>query len=794
MICVDMKVLVLGFYNLDTEHYSEGYRLVFSELFKDVTFMNPRDVTQDNVREVLQGVQAVICGGGDVIGDAFMQHVKFIAKHTTAPLYAVSIGIPCQDDLHYLTMFDHVFVRSKTELFHALQTVGSPNASAIPDLTYRLAADKGGLTRRHAQDALRFGFILSSAVFNTDVMIKMLCDLISNLSRYYDVDIYLLSLVDKDQAFNELVCTMCNNPRVYAANISDIFGTLSRMDFLILNRYSAATFAIAFRIPFLALCTSRKLEILLKEHALVDRGIYFFAEDVQANTCMQSYMDDLVTLIHDLQKPLDMSAKQQQALFKTVRQGLHAIQKMVKQRKRRIITHHLMNHALYQHTPSFEEGLARLAKLNASISDVTIPLKELTAATDTDIDTLAHAICYAMTNTLSYDGSLQEWMAGNDTATLLQYVEWLHNDYKRKRAQTAKWCVPSSPFVHRAFIHLYPFTQSDAGEHRSGWPYMLKALHVFDGTVHTRSVNLVVDTYIDRTFHWAKDVLVASAVLPYIQPWIGFVHHTFDAYHSDCNVTTLFSQDVFLHSLKTCKALVVFSEYLKSRLQRHLTYVHLPNIKVYAITPPAEFPKLTFSPCRFRSNTFRRVIQIGTWLRDLYAIYELPLDTAWGNPLCLKKSILIGKDMCHPPLLQSLTACLNKDPSNYTKGIVQMLSRQLASVDVLPYVDPAGYDQLLSQNIVFLFLVDVSSVNTIIECIIRNTPFIVNRHAAIEELVGKDYPGFYTCLSHAAHLLGSITKLLHIHYHLKYRTSKSRYKVDRFLHAFGNVLKGVVPE
>lgn len=40
-------------------------------------------------------------------------------------------------------------------------------------------------------------------------------------------------------------------------------------------------------------------------------------------------------------------------------------------------------------------------------------------------------------------------------------------------------------------------------------------------------------------------------------------------------------------------------------------------------------------------------------------------------------------------------------------------------------------------------LIDASAVNTVIECIIRNTPLIVNRRPAIVEILGDDYPLYY---------------------------------------------------
>lgn len=67
----------------------------------------------------------------------------------------------------------------------------------------------------------------------------------------------------------------------------------------------------------------------------------------------------------------------------------------------------------------------------------------------------------------------------------------------------------------------------------------------------------------------------------------------------------------------------------------------------------------------------------------------------------------------------------------------------LESVEHLEFLSDLEYDELLNESIVFLNLVDASAVNTIIECMMRGTPVIVNRHPAVEEYLGKEYPGFY---------------------------------------------------
>ena len=73
-----------------------------------------------------------------------------------------------------------------------------------------------------------------------------------------------------------------------------------------------------------------------------------------------------------------------------------------------------------------------------------------------------------------------------------------------------------------------------------------------------------------------------------------------------------------------------------------------------------------------------------------------------------------------------------------------MTKESLQSVKIINRLSNEDYDELLSENIVFLNLVDASAVNTVIECIMRNTPILVNRHPAVVEMLGERYPLYYT--------------------------------------------------
>lgn len=116
-----------------------------------------------------------------------------------------------------------------------------------------------------------------------------------------------------------------------------------------------------------------------------------------------------------------------------------------------------------------------------------------------------------------------------------------------------------------------------------------------------------------------------------------------------------------------------------------------------------------------------------------------------------------------------------------------MIRRKNASVETMDILSNDDYDRLLSNNVVFLKLVDASAVNTVIECMVRHTPLVVNRIPAVEEYLGTDYPGFYDDLSHAASLLGSMDNIQRMHAHMA-ALDLTRLDLLRFLSSFEDAL------
>jgi hypothetical protein len=83
-----------------------------------------------------------------------------------------------------------------------------------------------------------------------------------------------------------------------------------------------------------------------------------------------------------------------------------------------------------------------------------------------------------------------------------------------------------------------------------------------------------------------------------------------------------------------------------------------------------------------------------------------------------------------------------------TDDLTNILLRNDSETDILDYKNDSEYVNLFTNNIIFGHYIDCSASNTILECILYNTPIIVNNHPAIVEYLGIDYPLYYSELNY----------------------------------------------
>lgn len=348
------------------------------------------------------------------------------------------------------------------------------------------------------------------------------------------------------------------------------------------------------------------------------------------------------------------------------------------------------------------------------------------------------------------------------------------------------------------------------GIHRSGWAYVVEQLKTLQSSAGIRC-----DAFVDRTFLFNTDPHL-RALLPYTVPWIGFVHHPFDSINSSNDSGALSQNADFAASLPTCKALFVFGADMKAKWRATLNALGHDKTRVFSVVHPTEPPPVTFTMDKLLANAAPLIVQVGAHLRNTYSIYALNRGTSAVGALKLRKAALVGPDMgsyygarylfdylqaavprrgdapqgvenpvipvsdqhitnvnatlpqvllsaatrnlaqdFNKALHQTGTICRDSANSVYITGALKVLKEYDQSVALVPTLSNAAYDTLLSENVVFLELYDsaTTGINTVLECIVRANPLVVNRINATTELLGADYPLFFDSIDDVPGLL-----------------------------------------
>lgn len=285
-------------------------------------------------------------------------------------------------------------------------------------------------------------------------------------------------------------------------------------------------------------------------------------------------------------------------------------------------------------------------------------------------------------------------------------------------------------------LHLKQMGTPENCGHRSGWKYVVDALR----SLHHEN-GVLLDDFVERTFQRQ-----ASATA-WMQPWVGIFHHPprLPAWLDESAPPSVYiASPAFQKSLRFLMGAVALSEYLGQWLRKTL------DVPVLVLKHPTEVPETLFSFERCNDSPTKRLVQIGWYARNYRGIYQVAVPTGYEKLHLLQDRPWVRE------------AHSRTDRHSPFRG-----RASIGATRILPRLDDSGYDALLSSSVVFAEYFDVSASNTIIECIARNTPIVVNRHPAIEEYVGKSYPLFYTCISQVQAMLDDPRRILAAHHALR---------------------------
>jgi hypothetical protein len=400
-----------------------------------------------------------------------------------------------------------------------------------------------------------------------------------------------------------------------------------------------------------------------------------------------------------------------------------------------------------------------------------------------------------------------------------------------ERRASVKQTLEDTAFIqtHKmpvAFKLDYPIEEIAGFVHRCGWYYVIK--HLLKAETVQKPKQILLIDFVEKTFGWSRvcgkdpykniyykgvNYYVLSAELRYYfnnnvkiivarivkdvivewvgdwelckvaktddefetntillertitEPWIGMWHNphkmpSWFNYHD--SPQELLKLANFQRSMKYCRGIIVLSEYFAEWVREKL-----PGIPVSVIYHPTEKPEKCFTMEAYRANKERCIIQIGYWLRNMCSIGRLNAPNhvkiwLYGS----KTALTVHETECKEHLASGQPCSTMKD------------------VHVLRLPDLL-YDEVLACNPAFIWLYDSSANNGVIECIARGTPLLINRHPAVVEYLGEDYPGFCDNLDEVSAKLNDDTVIERMHVYLRDTPEvQERIKIERFLRDF----------
>lgn len=840
-----------GHHNVGNEQYKETFQTVFSQCLPtfyvySLDFIDCNDIQTCEFEEE----DVIIVGGGDVLHDYFLDKLIARFQNRRNRIIAVSVGLPSTKTLtnaNKLSLIDYIFVRTKQDFEVFAEYFHPHRIGYVPDLSYALMLKENsnvpplpessptGKLVRSLQMAKSTGramvcINLNRQFFHAEQpqqyqdMVRTIGQFVKFLVNFQFHVVFIPYSTDSNTpAENDLIFQRHVADYLAQTNIAalacvtmvdeeidaqTILMLMNFIDFSIPMRFHACLFSVYKRVPCLPVFFTRDIRNLLLDvnwvygyelptnefgtPQCIELGILIqrftgMVESYRHRPYMKNKLEDIN--LCQLGKEFTGNVV---SLFGVLTQPCRQEKAVAQSERVQQVRQLLADFALSYGYDDFR--LVQEEKLR----DVMVGMVSF-HLTGGSIDS---KFKYGLRSKMfepTYD-SEREWT-------------WIFNEHTA--SGHAK--LMNNPY---GLFNLSFSDQNDySGAHRSGWQYVYDSLKY----LHSDESSLFLDLYVDRTFHWNLDVNKQIGVVPYTTPWVGFIHHTFDTSFSKYNCHALFSCGEFLKSLHCCQGLCVLSEYLKCKLRAELDKLGM-NTPVYVFTHPTEMAVPHFDCDKFTANCDRKLLHIGGWLRNIYSFYRL-------NSAGYRKVALKGKNMSNyfplsgfmntvhmalsaqdaeEPVMQTPRSNASRNETheykgrrlqvvnNWHKHFYEDLTRTMKSVDFMEYLENAQFDQLFTENIVFLHLVDASAVNTILECIARHTPIIVNDHPAVVEMLGHDYPLYYRADSNNhAKINEQVQKLLldnvvlhQAHTYLR-NLDKTRFTIDNFMAKFVDVIRTI---
>lgn len=666
-----LRILIAGFYgehNLGDDAFQTAIPIIIGSKHS-YTFMHVNDFA--NCSDINEKYDVLLVGAGDVVLPYFLDRIR--DRFTAGPtiLFGGGITYPSCVDLGHLDQFDRVFLRNTTDLRIAESRLGIKYAHYIPDVVFALdqvsksnfpclliepslssssSSSSTSLSSPLCRQRHQVGFYLiqsidelkPDSVERQQRVLNQIAECIRYVAKKYDVVLIRFNTGGKRNSDDTHICEtmlqlcpelMLNGSLTFDKNdYSTPEKMLQVMGEKYLNvcmRFHSHVFSIIQRVPFVSLSLTRKVHMLMAETGLADECAVKLEENRQTlrplNLPVKQFFERFEHVdahreqlasrlgqIHQQRQQLLLSGIYEKIILKSEKR-----KELTLPQQRDLLAKSTVEALALEIATTWERQLGfALKQENFVEGKTTFDLVETQGKKriERKVQCMCKKAIYGITKQTESNylwGFMQNML--NNPFKLNEYLLWIWNDYNVQQYKAMK---------QQKLYFDYMRQIEGAKFHRSGWPFVVSNLRQLESPY-----GVLCDMYVDRTFHWAVNLLTDAAIIPYTQSWIGFIHHTPLQEYSEYNVVKMLSNPVFLASLQTCRGLFVLSTVLKEWLDKHLSEAYFCEraIPIRVLTHPTLTPGFAecFSLNAFLANRDRKIVHIGAWLRDTFALYDI---------------------------------------------------------------------------------------------------------------------------------------------------------------------------
>jgi hypothetical protein len=766
------------------------------KLFPDfhITFM-PIEAIRDSP---FPQSDIIVLGGGDVMNEYFLNIMYDVFKNRNNIIIAISVGLPYPSFLvknsSKLKIFSKIYLRTKQDLLLMGDFFPMERIEYIPDVSICFNKTNG----IRGETSNKLGICLNRCIYNDEHKEFY-------LSTLYSLSQFVIQKIRDGKyikliPFNTNTCkdSECDikmqqdllnmlpefaNKYVECINrtlsIPEMDDEISECYVLISMRFHPILFSIYNKVPVIPLITTRKCKNLMRDLQYSD-FIEISKEHELDITELTKIIKRVEENLVDLQNKMENAIMENMVIFNNISNSINEL----------LSINNLQNISIENINNTVSSTIKKLEEYNIEWN-----------LTKDEVDKiyLVQLVSYYLTHNIHsvYNyGLLTKMFERNFNA--VEEFSWIVIDNRSRSVDLTMNKIDGKYNIS------FTSQQDLVGIHRSGWNYVYDHIKQYNDVSEN---TILLDLYLDRTFHWQHRINKTIGFIPYTKNWAGVIHHTFDTSFSTYNTENMFNNKSFIESLETCKGLIVLSKNLKKQVESKLKSMCIAHVPVYNLIHPTEIPDILFTMKNFLKNDHKKILHIGAWMRDIYSFYTLNIPkniTSSTSMFFIKskkypinKCILIGKEMGgYFPSTNFLNDAISTEHTEfkdlYSKNVscstnknnwyfhcIQHHRKLIEEVPIMKFVENDYFDKLLSENIVCINLIDASAVNTVIECIVRDTPIIINRHPAIIEMLGDHYPLFFDSINDVYELI-TFENIKAAHKYIK-KLDISKYKITHFI-------------